>query len=182
MHHFVDETHLQRAFRAHASAGKNHVERGLQPNAPRKTLCAAQSRNQSELNLRKGEGCLRVIGAHSIPTGERQLDPAAETGPVNRCDDRNAQQLEAAQHPLSHLTDRFSRGGRLERGELLDVGTGDEALRLPGDQHHSLNEWIVLGSTEDVFEFAGQRWTERIDRGVRRVDRDDEDAVFDVRR
>ena len=84
MHHLVDEAHLQRAFRAHASPGENHVERGLQPDAARQSLRSTHSGNESELHLGKRERRLRMIGAHAIAARERQLEPAAETRAVNR--------------------------------------------------------------------------------------------------
>ena len=108
MHHLVDEPHLQRALRANAPAGEDHVERGLQPNAARQTLRAAQARDEAELHLGRGERRLGMVGADAIATGERHLEPAAEAGAVNRGDDRHAERSRRSSSILPDAAHRFA--------------------------------------------------------------------------
>ena len=77
---------------------------------------------------------------------------------------------------------RSASAADLHVEKLLDVGAGDEAVRLAGDQHHALDERILIDAREHALELADQRRAERVHRLARHVDRDDEDVVVDVRR
>ena len=81
---------------------------------------------------------LAMIGRDAVVAGERQLEPAAETGAVDRRDDRLGQRLDPAHHLLALEAQPLGLGLGGERGELLDVGAGDEGVGLAGDEHHGL--------------------------------------------
>src|SRR4051812_25655487 len=112
-----------------------------------------------------------MIGADPIATSERQLQAAAETRSMDRGDRRNSQLFQATEQILSETADAFRVRRRLELRKLLDVRPRDESVRLAGDQYESLNERIVIDAREHFLELAGERWTQRVDRRARNVDR-----------
>ena len=68
--------------------------------------------------------------ADAIAAGERDLETAAEAGAVNRGDDGDAQRLQPVEQVLADAADALRVGRRPELEELLDVGAGDEAVRV----------------------------------------------------
>ena len=131
----VHQAEAQRLGGALALAGENHVERRPQADQPRQPLTAARAGDQPELHFGQAELGLGVVGGDPVVAGEGQLQAAAETGAVDRRDDRLGQGLDPAHHLLSLEAQPLRLGLGGERGELLDVGAGDEGVGLAGDEH-----------------------------------------------
>ena len=93
-----------------------------------------------------------MIGGDAVVAGERELEPAAEAGAVDRRDHGLGQGLDPADHllPLEAQPLRLGLGG--ERGELLDVGAGDEGVGLAGDEHDGLDVGVVAEPDEQGLE------------------------------
>src|SRR6185437_2172568 len=123
----------------------------------------------------------RVIRADAIAAGERHLEPAAQTRTVDRGDDRHPQSLEAHEHVLAHPAHPLGLDGGLHVAELLDVGAGDERVRLAGGQYHPFDELILIDAQEDPLKLADQRRAERVHRLARAIDGDDENVAVEPR-
>ncbi len=100
-HEFVHQSDPQRLGGALALSGQDHVERGADADQPGKPLASAGAGNESELDLRKAELRLGVVGGDAIVAGERQLEAAAEAGAVDGGHDRLGEGLDAAQQLLA---------------------------------------------------------------------------------
>ena len=147
------------------------------PIEPGQPLAAAGAGDQAELHLGETELGLGMVGGDAVGAGERELEAAAETGAVDRGDDRLGQGLDPAHHllPLEAQPLRFGLGG--ERGELLDVGAGDEGVGLARDQHHRADLGVVAEPDEQRLELDLDRGVELVDRLAGQVEGDDRDPV-----
>ena len=120
-----------------------------------------------------------MVGRHPVVAGERQLEPGAEAGAVNRRDDRGGQGLDPADHLLPLEAEPLGRGLGGERGELVDVGAGDEAVGLARDQHCGADGRVVPQADEQRFELYLDRVAQLVDGLAGRVEGDDGDPVLD---
>ena len=179
-HDLVHQSDPQRLRGPLALPGQDHVERCPQADQPRQALGAAGARDDAELHLGKAELGLGMIAGDAVVAGERELEAAAETGAVDRRDHGLGQGLDPAHHLLPLEAQPLGLGLGRERGELLDVGAGDEGVGLAGDEHDRLDVGLVAESDEQGLELEAHRRGERVDRLARKVQRDDGDGVLDV--
>src|SRR6185503_12319690 len=172
--------HLQRALRAYVAAGENHVERGLEADAPRQSLRAAHPWNDAELHFRQRQRRSWMVGRDAVAAGQRQLEAGAQAGSMDRGDDGRAQLFHSLQQILPEPAHALGVRGRFEFLELLDVGARDERIGLAGDQYYSFNERILIDAQDDAFELADEGGAERVHGLAGFVDGDDEDVVFEL--
>src|SRR5574337_2059583 len=83
---FVDDAPFPGFARAERRPRKDDFERLLDADEPRQALRAASAGNEAELDLR--QAALRRRDSDAVVRGQRDLEPAAERGPVQRRDDR----------------------------------------------------------------------------------------------
>ena len=140
----VDQPQFLRLDRADRSAARHHIQRLFDADDAGQPLRSARAGEQPQLNL--GHAELGVLDRNSPVAGERDLEPAAERGPMHRGDygfraglDRVDDRREHRKlHRLAELQNIRAREERLAfaanddrldlviRGRLLD--RGDEAL------------------------------------------------------
>ena len=99
---------------------------------------------------------------------------------MDRGHDGLGESLQPRDHLLPGPGERFALLRGPDPDELLDVGSGDEAVRLPGDQYDPSDSRVAFGFGEHRLQLARERRTERIHGLAGCVDRDDEDTVLDV--
>ena len=176
-HQLVHQTQLERLGGTLAPAGEDHVQRRTRADEPGEPLATTRAGDEAELDLGKAELGLGMIGGDAIRAGEGELETAAETGAVDRRDDRLGQGLDPAHHllPFEAQALRFGLSG--ERGELLDVRAGDEGVGLPRDQHHRADLGIVADPDEQRLELDLHRGVELVDRLAGQVEGHDRDPV-----
>ena len=118
LHDLVDHPRLVRGCRGHRIARDDDIERGLHADQPRQTLRTAGARENAELDL--GQADLSGSDRHAVVTRERDLEPAAERGAMQRGHDRLFARFDGVNRRLQR---------RLERrlAELGDVGAGHES-------------------------------------------------------
>ena len=98
---------------------------------------------------------------------ERELQPAAERGAVDRRDDR-------LRHRVEPVDDVVQERRLARLAELLDVGAGDEGA--PGaDDDRGADRWVALDRLERFEQADTDRMGERVDRRI--VDADDCDIA-----
>ncbi len=83
---FLDQAVLQRLGGPDRIAADDHLDRKLRTDRARQTLRAAGARQQAELHFGQAEP--GFLGRDAEVTGQRDLEPAAERGAVNRGHDR----------------------------------------------------------------------------------------------
>ena len=140
--------------------GEDDVECGAGADEARQPVAPAGTGNDAELDLGKPQLGLGVIGGHAPVTGERELQPTAKTAAVNGRNDR----LPAGGHPIHQLlgpaTQRRRLLGGAEPGEFLDIGAGDEVVRLAGDEHDRAHHRVALQPRQEPIELLRHRaWT-----------------------
>ena len=86
------------------------------PIVPRQPLAPARAGEDPQLDLGQAELGLGVIGRHAPVAGQRQLQAAAETGAVDRGDDRLGEVLHPVHHLLAVPAQRLGLGLGRERG------------------------------------------------------------------
>ena len=96
--------------------------------------------------------------------GQRDLEPAAERGAVDRRDDRLGAIFDAVDDLRQH---RLLE--RLGRAELGDVGAGEEGLALAGDDHR-LDAVVAFRLLDRRDQALPHRRAERVHRRVVRQD------------
>ncbi len=151
----------------------------LGPDQTGKALTSAGAGDESELDFGQTELRFRVVGSDAIMAGERQLEAAAETGAVDGRDHRFGEGLDAAHQLLALEAQSLRRGACRERRELVDVGAGDEGVRLARDEHGGPDRGFVAESDEQRLELDFDRGTELVHRLAGKIEGDDGDAVLD---
>lgn len=121
-----------------------------------------------------------MIGGHAPVTREREFHPAAKAASVNRCDDRLPAVRHAIHQVLGPATQRRGLLGGVEPGELLDIGTRDEVLRLAGNEHDRAHHRIALQPREESVELERHRGGKGVHWRPRHVQRDHRSAGLDV--
>ena len=182
MHDLIDEPRLLRLLRADVLPGEDHVERGLHPDAPRQALRATGAGDQPELDLGKGEDRLRRVRREAIRGGERELEPTAETGALDRDDERDTSRLDPPHHRVPEGARLRGIVGAPKGEELIDVGAGDEGPRLPADEHRRADRLVLLEQREISGELLDHRRGELVDRFPREVEGEDGDPVLHTER
>jgi hypothetical protein len=120
-----------------------------------------------------------MVGGDAVVTGERELETGAEAGTVNRGHHRPGQGLDPADHLLAFEAHPLGGGLGGERGELVDVGAGDEAVGLARDQHRRADGGVVPQPDQQGLELHPDRVAELVDRLAGKIERDHGDPVLD---
>ncbi len=122
----VDDAETQRVVGFERIAGQDRVHRRFRADQSRQPLRAAAAGQQTDLDFRQAHRCTGRRDA--IVAGECELEPAAERGAVDRCDDR----FRALFDVSPGRTFRLLVGAR-RLAEVADVGAGDECAAFTGD-------------------------------------------------
>ncbi len=177
-HHLVHQTELERFRRPLTSAGQDDVEGGPGSDELRQSVTPTGTGKQTELHLRKAQLGLGMIRRHPPGAGQRQLEPEAKARPVNGDDDRLGKRLDPVDEGMGLATRGLRVGCGDEGHELIDVGSGNEAVGLAGADDDRADRWIGSETIERRPEFGGVRVTERVDRFAGHVERDDGHALL----
>src|SRR5205807_1849605 len=136
-------------------------------------------REEAELHLGQAERRLGVVGRHAIGAGERELEPAAEAGPMDADDDGLGKRRHASQHLLPLRRQPLRLGGGRQGDEFLDVGAGDEVVRLAGEERDGAHGAIPCEPLERRVELVLDRLRDRVHRLAGGIERDHGDPVPD---
>src|SRR5262249_17960075 len=139
-----------------------------------KPLRAAATGDQAQLDL--GLAQLRLIGADAYVAAQRELEPAAETEPLNRSHERRLRRV----HPVPHGVERarrtsLGRAGVAQRRELLDAGAGHEGPLAAAPEHDRAGSLVAVEPIDLLRELLEQHRRELVHRWV--VDRDERDGA-----
>jgi hypothetical protein len=148
--------------RGHGRAGHDHVERRLDADRARQPLRAARAGQEAELHFRQRD--LRVAAGDARVAAERQLEPAAHAGPVDRRDDRLGARLD---DPDDGVERRLAR--RRGRAELAHVGAGREQLAR-ADDHDGAHVRVRVRGVDARDDVAPHAVGEPVDRRVVEAD------------
>jgi hypothetical protein len=162
---FVDDAQFLRPAGAHEVAGGDEVERGPRADEPRQALRAAGAGQDSELHLGKPD--LGRGQRDTVMAAQRDFEPAAERGAVDRGDDRLCRALDAGDDEVEI--------GRLERlTEFLDIRAGDEGA--PGaDDDERTRRAVAEALCQRIEKALAHRPAQRVHRRI--VDGDHADRA-----
>ena len=166
----IDEADVMRLLRPDRIAARRHFERLRDARDARQALGPAGAGQDAELHLRHAE--LRGRDGDSIMTGERDLEPAAERGSVDRGDHR----LGAIFDDVDDLRQHRLREG-LGGAEFADVRAGEEGL-AEADDDDRLHRLVGIGRLDRLDQPLAHRVPERVDRRIVRLD--DQDVAMDL--
>ena len=180
MHQLVDHAELLRLGRALTLAGEDDVERAADTDEPRQAVAAAGTGDEPELHFGKAKLGLGVIGRDAPVTGEGELVATAEAGAMDRGDDRLGRRGDTVHQVLRPPAQqrRLFRGA--DPGELLDVGAGDEAVFLAGDEDDPAHVGIGPDPGDQGVELGRNRGGQGVHRCPGNIQRDYGDAAFDL--
>ena len=158
----VDEAHLQRLGGADLAARGDHVERFVDADQPRQALGAAGARHHPDQNF--GQAHPRLGHGDAIVRAERDLEPAAQRGAVQRRDHDQRRGFDSG-------ADVGQEGFGRRLAEFADVGAGKERPSLAIDQHRL--GAVLFGAFDPLDQPLPHRKAQRVDRRVvRRQNRD----------
>ena len=131
-HALVDEAHALRAARVDRLAGQHQVER--RGRADRAAAAACMPPHPGTMPSITSGSAKRVFGLvddDAVAAGERQLQAAAQAEAADQRERRDTD-ARASRSNVSQprLTSASASSRRLDVAELVDVGAGDEAVRL----------------------------------------------------
>ena len=124
---------------------------------------------QPELDLGKAEDFLVACQRHAIVAGHRQLQTTTKAEAVDDGNGRTIQALQAVKHLLPHTYQFIGPIGRVDAGELLDIGPHDKGAFFPGMQHESLR-WIFVQRFNDRMKLLHYVRRQHIGAGFGMVD------------
>ena len=104
---------------------------------------SAGARQQAQLHFRQTQNRFRIVGANPAVTGQRQLKPAAQTGTVDRGNDRDRQTVDLRHHLLALTRQLFGFQSALRPGDHVDIRAGDKVIRLGRDKDQTTNRFVV---------------------------------------
>jgi len=159
----VDDSIFPRLGRSDRLAGHDHPQCLLRSDKARQPLGAARTGQQAELDLGQTDACSRHRDTEVA--GERQFEAAAQSGAVQRRDDRLRHRLDRGDDVV-----KARRLGRL--AEFCNVGAGEEGAAGAGN-HHRLDCIVVARLGQRLSESGPHLVLQRIDRRV--VGGDDRD-------
>ena len=132
-------------------------------------------------NFRQTDDSRRTVAGNALIAHQRQLRSAAETTTVNGRHLAHRESLDSVQQLLAVLTaiegDRRRHGTRLD--DLLDVGAGDEAVRLRRSENDALELAGDFELVDDRGELSHHRRREQVDPAVGAVEGDNGNAVLE---
>ena len=117
-----------------------------------------------------------MLGGNAPCASEGRLETTAETGAVNRGNNRHPEPLQPRKHFLTGVARllRLFRG--LEFQKLLDVGAGDEIVALARDQNRRRDRGVALDVIEDSAHLFGEAQAQRVDGSARHIERENRHA------
>ncbi len=77
----------------------------------------------------------RLVFGDAVAAGERQFQAATQAKTMHQGQRRKGQFGEVIEHSLTAFDQCHGGGAVAERGEFLDVGAGDEAVGLIGQNY-----------------------------------------------
>ena len=175
-HAHVGQTDAFRLGRIDRLAGQHHVERCGRSDQLRQPHHAAPGRHDAEHDLGQREPGVRLVDDDAVTAGQRQLQPAAHAVPPDQRKRRKRQARQPVEQRPAAL-DQVARGlGRIDAGELVDVGAGNEAGRL-GRRDDQAGGRTALQRLEQAGEFVEHVRGQRVRRRSGLVQMQPRDAV-----
>ncbi len=175
-HAFVGEPQAFRAPRIDGLAGQQQVERGGRADEPRQALDAAPAGNDPQHHFGEAEPRSRLVDDDAIPARKGQFQAAPQTETANERQRRILDVSEPLERVPAALDDRDRAGLVLHVAEFVDIGAGNEAVRLAGTYHQTLRR-IAIEEVECLVQFGQHCGGQRIDRGARFVERESREAI-----
>ena len=157
-HDVGDEAERVGALRADAPPGEDQLLGDGDAGDARQPLGAARARDDPQPHLRQPE--LGGVGGDAEVAGERQLEPAAERGAVDRRDHRPRERGDGVHQRLSSSR-KPQRLLERHRPPLLEIGAGAERLARPG-QHDRPQVVAALEAGGQLGEGALERRDQRL--------------------
>ena len=164
----VEQAHRLGLFRGNGIAGDDHRQRGLDPHDAGKALRAARAGQDAQLHL--GQAQLRRGHGDAVMAAQRNLQPAAQSGAVDRGDDG----LGAI---LDRVDDFGQAGGDRRLAEFGDVRAREEGAPVAAD-HHRLDRVVRRGLLHRIGQPLPDRRAQRVDRRI--VGSDDQHVALDA--
>jgi hypothetical protein len=172
----VQDALLDRLFGAQLLAFQHQRQAGLDADQPRQTLGAAATRQQAQLDFRQAELGFWVVERDAVVAGQRQLQPAAQRGAVERRHHRPAAGFQAAQEGLVLLGHGEGFGRIGDAVHLVDVGAGEELLLARGEDH-ALDAGVRLDARDGLGKGTGEFLVEHVHGTARHVEGQGDDAI-----
>ncbi len=101
-----------------------------------------------------------VVGDHAVVAVQRQLDPAAEGGPVEGGDGRVRERANSSEQVMAGAAALDRLLAPLDERKLVQIGSAGEAARLPGD--HESGEITLLELGHELRERLERRSAEHV--------------------
>ena len=140
------------------------VERRRRAGEPRQPLHAAPAGHDAQHHFGQPEPRAGLVDDDAIAAGERQLEAAAQAEAANERDRRILHRREALERVPAALDERDRAGDVVARSpEFVDVGAGDEAVRLARRDDEALGG-SRSSSVERLVQFGEHRGAERVGR------------------
>jgi hypothetical protein len=188
--HGVDQPHALRHGRADLLALEQHLERVAGLHEPRDPLRAAAAREQADLDLRKADPCLPVVGGDPVVARQRQFEGAAQAQALDRRREGLAAGLEAAEQqgePPGRLEEVAHRHllallglqllvGPTEALQHGEVGAAGEIVLAGGDDA-ALDRRIGRNLLDDLLELVHHPLGDHVHRTAGHVPGRQSDAV-----
>ena len=175
-HHLVDQSDGARGRCRQGAPGQHHVHCRRCSDQRRQAHAAAPAGIDAELHFRQADAGRGIARCHPIAAGQRELGAAAHAEAMDRGDRGTGQLGQSLEHLLSAPQRVIHRALGIERLELLDVGTGDEAAGLGRADHQTLGR-IQCQALEDGVELEQDLLRQRVDRFARAIQRKHDDPV-----
>ena len=176
----VDQAQLERLGRAEPLPGQQHLlQPGRDPESAHHAHHSAARRQQPQPDLGQAELAARHVRDDAVVAGQRQLQAAAERGPVDRRHHRPAQGLQRAQLRLDAVQVRGEprRVGGLQAQQLMEVTAGEERLLRRGEHHPGDVLAFLLQPRDGVAQRGHEPLGHRVGGLGRVVHGEDDDAV-----
>ena len=105
------------------------LDGGLRPREPRRELGRSPGRDESQEALRRRE-VADVVGDHAVVAVQRQLDSAAEGGPIEGGHGRVRECANSSEQVMAGAAALDRLLAPLDERKLVQIGSGGEAARL----------------------------------------------------
>ena len=176
----VDQPQLESLGWTEPLPGQQHLlQPGRDPEAAHHAHHSAAGGQEPQPGLRQAELAARHIRDDPVVAGQRQLQAAAERGPVDRRHHRLAQGLQRAQLRLDAIQVRREPGrvGGLQAQQLMEVTAGEERLLRRGEHHPGDVFAFPLEPRDGVAQRGHEPLGQRVGGLGRVVHGEDDDAV-----
>jgi hypothetical protein len=176
-HHLVHQSHTQRPARIQLTTGQHQIERDLNAYQARQPLRTAEPGQEAELDL--GQAKLRaLVGAGDAGlAGQCHLEPTTQAGAVDSGHERLSRPGHSFERALTGTGELARLVGRRQAGEQLQIGAGDEAIRLTGKDHDGGDRVVTLDLVEQAGELGRERCGQRVDGLTGQIDQQKSAAI-----